>query len=143
MTAKSKAMQPRSPKPAQSSKTEERIRRRAYELYEQRGKVDGFALDDWLQAELEILRQLGSNRRQKQRKGHGADSDQTLCPLSDLAARYTDDRASNFDIYLPNWLASHNKAIFGTLFVVNELIVLWCWLKRPRLSAANDGGGTR
>jgi len=62
------------------------------------------------------------------------------CPLSDLAARYTDERASNFDIYLPNWLASHNKAIFGTLFVVNELIVLWCWLKRAQLSSANDGG---
>ena len=62
------------------------------------------------------------------------------CPLSDLAARYTDERASNFDIYLPNWLASHNKTIFRTLFVVNELIVLWCWLKRARLSSANDGG---
>jgi hypothetical protein len=62
------------------------------------------------------------------------------CPLSDLAARYTDERASNFDIYLPNWLASHNKAIFGTLFVVNELIVLWRWLKRARLSSASDGG---
>jgi hypothetical protein len=62
------------------------------------------------------------------------------CPLSDLAARYTDERASNFDIYLPSWLASHNKAIFGTLFVVGELIVLWCWLKRARLASANDGG---
>jgi hypothetical protein len=62
------------------------------------------------------------------------------CPLSDLAARYTDEGASNFDIYLPNWLGSHNKTIFGTLFVVNELIVLWCWLKRARLSSANDGG---
>jgi len=31
------------------------IRRRAYELYEQRGREDGFALDDWLQAEGEIL----------------------------------------------------------------------------------------
>ena len=62
------------------------------------------------------------------------------CPLTDLAARYTDERASNFDIYLPNWLATHNKAIFGTLFVANELIVLWCWLKRARLSSANDGG---
>jgi hypothetical protein len=50
------------------------------------------------------------------------------CPLSDLAARYTDKRTSNFDIYLPNWLARHNKTIFGSLFVVNELIVLWCWL---------------
>jgi len=62
------------------------------------------------------------------------------CPLSDLAARYTDERASNFDIYLPNWLASHDKTIFGTLFVVNELIVLWCWQKRARLSSVNDGG---
>ena len=62
------------------------------------------------------------------------------CPLTDLAARYTDERASNVDIYLPNWLASRNKTIFGTLFVVNELIVLWCWLKRARLSSANDGG---
>lgn len=49
------------------------------------------------------------------------------CPLTDWAARFTDDRADNFDIYLPNWLARHNKAIFGTLFLVNELIVLWRW----------------
>ncbi len=60
--------------------------------------------------------------------------------MSDLAARHTSDRAANFDIYLPNWLARYNKVIFGTLFVVNELIVLWCWLKRARLSSANDGG---
>ena len=62
------------------------------------------------------------------------------CPLSNLAARYTDERTSNFDIYLANWLASHNKTIFGTLFVVNEFMVLWCCLKRARLSSANDGG---
>jgi hypothetical protein len=62
------------------------------------------------------------------------------CPLSDLAARFTDSHADNFDFYLPNWLASHNKTIFGTLFVVNELILLWCWLKRARLSSANAGG---
>jgi hypothetical protein len=51
------------------------------------------------------------------------------CPLTNLAVRFTDDRADNFDIYLPNWVARHNKAIFGTLFVVNELIVVWFWLK--------------
>jgi hypothetical protein len=51
------------------------------------------------------------------------------CPLTNLAARFTKDRADNFDIYLPNWVARHNKAIFGTLFVVNELIVLWFWVK--------------
>ena len=49
--------------------------------------------------------------------------------LSDLAARFTDDRAHNFDIYLPNWLAQHNKVIFGALFVAGELVVLGCWLR--------------
>jgi hypothetical protein len=33
---------------------EERIRVRAYELYEKRGKRDGHALHDWLQAEAEL-----------------------------------------------------------------------------------------
>jgi Protein of unknown function (DUF2934) len=36
--------------------TKRRIRMRAYELYSQRGKIDGHALDDWLQAEEEIVR---------------------------------------------------------------------------------------
>ena len=31
------------------------IRRRAYELYEQRGRVHGFEQEDWAQAEREIL----------------------------------------------------------------------------------------
>jgi DUF2934 family protein len=39
-------------KPAQY---EDEIRRRAYELYEQRGRVDGYELDDWLQAEAEVM----------------------------------------------------------------------------------------
>jgi hypothetical protein len=33
---------------------EERIRSRAYELWEQRGRVHGHAVEDWLQAEKEI-----------------------------------------------------------------------------------------
>ncbi len=53
------------------------------------------------------------------------------CPMTDWAARFTDDRADNFDIYLPNWLARYNKTIFGTLFVVNEVIVAWRWMARP------------
>jgi hypothetical protein len=35
---------------------QEQIRRRAYELHEQRGRVDGCDLDDWLQAESELTR---------------------------------------------------------------------------------------
>jgi len=34
---------------------EERIRLRAYELYEARGREDGHDLDDWLQAEADFL----------------------------------------------------------------------------------------
>jgi hypothetical protein len=49
------------------------------------------------------------------------------CPLTDVAARYTEVRPANFDIYLPLWLARRNKEIFGTLFVVSELFVLWQW----------------
>lgn len=35
--------------------TEEYIRLRAYQLYEQRGRQDGHDLDDWYEAEAEIL----------------------------------------------------------------------------------------
>jgi len=47
---------------------EEKIRLRAYELYEQRGKVDGYALDDWLQAEAEIAGEEGQRRNAPRRK---------------------------------------------------------------------------
>lgn len=33
------------------------IRRRAYELYEERGRADGHALEDWAQAAVEVLAQ--------------------------------------------------------------------------------------
>ena len=36
---------------------QEQVRRRAFELYEQRGREDGHDLDDWLQAESELVQQ--------------------------------------------------------------------------------------
>ena len=36
---------------------EVRIRCRAYELYERRGRADGCDLEDWLQAEAELLKE--------------------------------------------------------------------------------------
>jgi hypothetical protein len=51
------------------------------------------------------------------------------CPLTGLAARYSDSRADNFDIYLPGPIARHNKLIFGTLFVLGEAVLLWQWLR--------------
>jgi Protein of unknown function (DUF2934) len=69
MKAKSKPRKAPPPKPAQPNDIEESIRRRAYELYEERGRVDGFALDDWLQAEAEIL---GKQEGQKVKAARGA-----------------------------------------------------------------------
>jgi succinate dehydrogenase hydrophobic anchor subunit len=46
------------------------------------------------------------------------------CPLTDIAARFTDDRRANFDIYLPLWLATHNKQVFGALFIAGLLFAL-------------------
>lgn len=48
--------------PAQT--TEEAIAKRAYELFLQRGSVPGFELDDWLQAEAELI-SIASVRKSK------------------------------------------------------------------------------
>lgn len=42
-----------------SAELETVIRARAYELYEKRGREDGLAQQDWLQAEAEVLSQHG------------------------------------------------------------------------------------
>jgi hypothetical protein len=43
-----------------TTQDEENVRARAYELYEVRGRIDGHAEEDWLQAENEVA---GSNDR--------------------------------------------------------------------------------
>jgi hypothetical protein len=52
------------------------------------------------------------------------------CPLTPIAARYTEDRSDNFDIYLPVWLARYNKLIFGTLYVLGCIFAAALWLAR-------------
>lgn len=47
------------------------------------------------------------------------------CPLTDAAGRYTSERQDNFDIYLPLWLARHNKRIFGGLYVAAIAYTTW------------------
>jgi hypothetical protein len=49
------------------------------------------------------------------------------CPLTDVAARYTDERRDDFDIYLPLWLARYNKQVFGGLYVIGVLLTLAAW----------------
>lgn len=49
------------------------------------------------------------------------------CPLTAVAARYTDEKRDNFDIYLPQWLARHNQRIFGWLFIAGVGLTLVRW----------------
>jgi hypothetical protein len=42
------------PKPP-DAEVEEQIRQRAYQLYEEHGRLDGNAMEDWLIAEEEVL----------------------------------------------------------------------------------------
>ena len=56
----SRARAPHTPRPQPPRRPdvlpmEERIRQRAHEIYLQRGGEDGSELDDWLQAEQELL----------------------------------------------------------------------------------------
>ena len=54
------------------------------------------------------------------------------CPLTPLAARFTEDRRANFDIFLPEWLARHNKVIFGALYFAGVVyLVLSMAAQRP------------
>ena len=43
--------------PIERDVIEEKVRQRAYELFQQRGCEDGHAMEDWLQAEAEILKE--------------------------------------------------------------------------------------
>ena len=52
------------------------------------------------------------------------------CPLTDMAAKYTGDRSANFDIYLPLWIARNNKAVFGSLFLFGETLLLVQFLRK-------------
>ena len=54
------------------------------------------------------------------------------CPLTALAARYTTDRRANFDIYLPEWLAKHNKVIFGTIYLAGVAAAGVHWMFAAR-----------
>jgi len=49
-----------------------------------------------------------------------------MCPLTVIARKYSNSTRDNFDIFLPNWLAKHNKLIYSTIL----LVVLALWIYR-------------
>ena len=48
-----------------------------------------------------------------------------MCPITLLARKYSDSPMDNFDIYLPNWLAKHNKVIYTTIVIIAIGILLY------------------
>lgn len=47
------------------------------------------------------------------------------CPLTIIARRYSNSDKDNFDIYIPNWLARHNKMIYFSILVIIILILIY------------------
>lgn len=47
------------------------------------------------------------------------------CPLTVVARRYSASQRANFDIYLPEWLARHNKTIYSVIMGVVLVGLVW------------------
>jgi uncharacterized membrane protein len=52
-----------------------------------------------------------------------------FCPLTVWARKYSQSTKHNFDIYLPEWLAKYNKLIYGSIFTVSIIILLYRLLR--------------
>lgn len=53
----------------------------------------------------------------------------SICPVTLLARKYSDSKKDNFDIYLPNWLAKYNKAIYTTIVLISIVVLIYRLLK--------------
>jgi hypothetical protein len=47
------------------------------------------------------------------------------CPLNLMARKYSSSTKSNFDIYLPSWLAKYTKLIYTSIFAIICMITLY------------------
>jgi hypothetical protein len=47
------------------------------------------------------------------------------CPLTIIARRYSESNKSNFDIYLPDWLARYNKLIYTSILLIIIIILIY------------------
>jgi hypothetical protein len=52
------------------------------------------------------------------------------CPLTLVAEKYSVSKKDNFDIYIPNWLAKYNKAIYTLIFIIAVLILIYRLLNK-------------
>ena len=49
----------------------------------------------------------------------------SVCPVTIIASRYSDSQRANFDIYLPHWLAKHNKKIYSVIVLIAIVILVF------------------
>ncbi|MBW8361352.1 MAG: hypothetical protein K0M56_04100 [Kaistella sp.] len=49
----------------------------------------------------------------------------TFCPITLIARKYSQSEKSNFDIYLPEWLAKYNKTIYTAIVAVAVIILIY------------------
>jgi hypothetical protein len=47
------------------------------------------------------------------------------CPLTIVAKNIKKDYQDGDDIFLPKWIAIHNKAIFGSILILGILLVIY------------------
>ena len=47
------------------------------------------------------------------------------CPLTIIARKYSSSAKDNFDIYLPDWLAKHNKEIYSGILIIIIIILIY------------------
>lgn len=53
----------------------------------------------------------------------------SFCPVTVLARNYSNSTKDNFDIYLPEWLAKHNKLIYTSILIVVMVITFYQLVK--------------
>lgn len=48
-----------------------------------------------------------------------------MCPLTNVARRYTDENSPNFDIFLPRTIAKYNKEIFSIILLLIAFMYIY------------------
>lgn len=48
-----------------------------------------------------------------------------FCPITLIARKYSASKKDNFDIFLPEWIARHNKLIFTSIFLAGLILVVF------------------
>jgi hypothetical protein len=52
------------------------------------------------------------------------------CPLTVWARKYSNSVKDNFDIYLSEWLARHNKLIYTSIMIAITMVLIYKLLRR-------------